>query len=127
MDPSGTGQGTDKTKQPTAGQPALLLPLPVLSVAGPAPSSAALPPAAWLPPTAGLSGLLPQPFSSPALAAPWLSSPWPAEKVPELENQKGSLSTETERRLVHKQHVHKPSPTGAERGTDTHGHRRAGL
>lgn len=85
--------------------------LPVLSVVWPAPPSVALPPVAWPPPTAGLSGLPPQPFSSPAPAAPWLSSQWPAEKFLELENQKGPLSTETERILVHKQDLHKPSPT----------------
>lgn len=45
------------------------------------------PPAARPPPTAGLSALPPQPFSSPALATSWLSSQWPAEKFPELENQ----------------------------------------
>lgn len=60
----------------------------VLSIAYPAPS-ASLPPAAWLPPTAGLPGLLLQTFSPPALTAPWLVSQWPAEKVPELANQKG--------------------------------------
>lgn len=101
--------------------------LPVLSVAWPAPPSAALPPGAWPPPTAGLSELLPQPFSSPAPAAPWLSSRWPAEKVPELENQRGPLSTETERVLVHKQDLYKRSPLDEASGTDTHGNRRAKL
>ena len=108
---SGTRQGTDKQNRCNHGLVSTqAAQLPVLSVVWPTPPSAALPPAAWLPLAAGLSGPPPQPFFSPAPAVPWLSSLSPAEKVPELENQKGPLSTETERILVHRHDLWNPSP-----------------